>query len=234
MKTLFVIPARGGSKGIPRKNIKPLAGKPLVYYSIDVARSIVSDDCICLSSDDKEIISCVESYGLKVPFIRPAELSEDNSGSVEVMLHAINYYEQKGAMIDTLVWLQPTSPFRSKKEVEECLSLFSKEVDMVVSVKESTSNPYYNLFEVDEMGYLVKSKKSNFKTRQSLPPVYQFNGSVYVINVNSLKKYKSIVEFPKIVKYVMDEFSSQDLDTELDWNFCEYLIEKKIIKLFPL
>ena len=93
-KTLFIIPARGGSKGIPGKNIKPLCGKPLICYAIDNARSFVGDEDICLTTDSSDIISVANNYGLKVPFVRPAELANDKSGTYEVLLHAIEYYEQ--------------------------------------------------------------------------------------------------------------------------------------------
>jgi len=114
---LVVIPARGGSKGIPHKNIKPLGGKPLICYSIDVARQITSDENICVTTDDDEIIKVVEDYGLKVPFKRPAELATDNCGSNEVILHALKFFEDKGKKVDRIILLQPTSPFRTKDDV---------------------------------------------------------------------------------------------------------------------
>ena len=106
MKSLFLITARGGSKGIPHKNIKPLAGKPLICYAIDVARQFVEDMDICVSTDGDDIIEVVEKYGLKVPFKRPAELASDTAGSYEVIRHAVQFYEQKGVLYDTVVLLQ--------------------------------------------------------------------------------------------------------------------------------
>ena len=96
MKILSIIPARGGSKGIPHKNIKPFLGRPLIYYTIDTARSICSDENICVSTDDPEIIRIVQEYGLKVPFVRPTELATDKAGTYEVLLHALNFYEKLG------------------------------------------------------------------------------------------------------------------------------------------
>jgi N-acylneuraminate cytidylyltransferase len=157
VKTLFLITARGGSKGILRKNIKQLGGKPLIAYSIDIARKFVSDEFICVSTDSDEIINVVENYGLKVPFKRPDELAKDVSGSYEVILHAFNWYKNNGITFKSIVLLQPTSPFRTKKNVEDALDLFSSnDLDMVVSVLKSKANPYYNLFEEDENGYLAK------------------------------------------------------------------------------
>ena len=154
MNPLIIIPARGGSKGIPRKNIKPLNGKPLIYYTIDVARAITTDENICVSTDDQEIINVVENYALKVPFIRPVELATDTAGTYKVLLHALDFYEKQGNHFDVVVLLQNTSPFRRADQVKEAMSLYSPELDMVVSVKESAANPYYCVFEEDQNGYL--------------------------------------------------------------------------------
>ena len=170
MKTLYVIPARGGSKGIPGKNIKPLAGKPLIEYSIDVARALANDEDICVTTDDNAIIETVERTGLKVPFVRPAELSTDQSGTYEVLLHALDFYESKGVHYDTMVLLQPTSPFRTVDDVKACLELYSDDIDMVVSVKQAATNPYYNAFEIDDNGFLHISKgEGNYTRRQDAP-----------------------------------------------------------------
>jgi len=126
MNILYLIPARGGSKGIPHKNIKSLAGKPLIYYSIDVARELTTDDNICVSTDDNEIIKVVENYGLKVPFKRPDELATDNATTNDVILHAINFYESIGKQYDIIVLLQPTSPLRKSQHVKEVfIAIFS-------------------------------------------------------------------------------------------------------------
>ena len=122
MKILVIIPARGGSKGITHKNIKPLNGKPLIHYTIDEAREIVSDEDICVSTDDPEIIKCVEDYGLKVPFVRPKELATDTAGTYEVLLHALNFYEKQGRHYDVVLLLQNTSPFRKADQIKEARS----------------------------------------------------------------------------------------------------------------
>ena len=147
---LIIIPARGGSKGIPRKNIKPLNGKPLIYYAIDTARAIAEDENICVSTDDNEIKSVVEAYGLMVPFLRPDELATDTAGTYEVLLQALDFYENQGKHFKAVLLLQTTSPFRTAKQVREALTLFDQsDADMVVSVKECPANPYYNVFEED-------------------------------------------------------------------------------------
>ena len=226
MKILVVIPARGGSKGIPRKNIKPFAGKPLIYYTIDTARAIVPDEDICVSTDDDEIIQVVEDYGLNVPFKRPAELATDTAGTYEVLIHAIDYYEKQGKQFDVVLLLQNTSPFRTVEHVKEALALYNPEVDMVVSVKECLANPYYCVFEENQEGYLHICKgDGTIYRRQDAPKVYEYNGAVYVINVDSLKK-QHMHQFSKRVKYVMDERSSFDLDTMNDWMIAESLASK--------
>lgn len=159
MKPLIVIPARGGSKGVLRKNIKVLGNKPLIQYTIDAAKGVFDDEFICVSTDDFEIKSVVEQLGLKVPFLRPNELASDTAGTYEVLLHAISFYESKGYFPDTLILLQPTSPFRTSAHIKEALKLYDESIEMVVSVKETKANPYYILFEEDSNGYLKKLKK---------------------------------------------------------------------------
>ncbi len=227
MKLLVIIPARGGSKGIPHKNIKPLNGKPLIYYTIDVARQIVSDDDICVSTDDLEIIKCVEDYGLKVPFVRPEELATDTAGTYEVLLHALDYYEKQGKKYDIVLLLQNTSPFRTADQVRDAIALYNSEIDMVVSVKECSANPYYCVFEENEFGFLNICKgEGNITRRQDAPKVYEYNGAIYVINPYSLKKM-NLNKFTHRIKYVMDEKSSLDLDTMTDWQLAEIIINNK-------
>lgn len=225
MKPLVIIPARGGSKGIPHKNIKELNGKPLIYYSIDIARELVADEDICVSTDDNEIIGKVLEYGLKVPFKRPEYLANDTCGTYEVLLHALHHYEEIGRFYDPIILLQCTSPLRRVEDVKSALSLYTPDLDMVVSVKEAKANPYYNCFEENGEGLLELSKGTgNFVRRQEVPKAWEYNGAVYVINPLSLKK-KPISKFEKIKKYEMDEFHSIDLDTMLDWKFAELLMK---------
>ncbi len=227
--SLFLITARGGSKGIPGKNIKPLGGKPLLYYSIDVARQLVNDDQICLSTDSDEIISFAQSYGLNVPFKRPSELAQDKSGSYEVIIHALNFYKSKGKTFDRIILLQPTSPFRTSKHLIEANNLFTPEIDMVTSVKSTEANPYYNLMEENVEGFLELSKLGNYIRRQDCPKIFQYTGAVYIINSESLAK-SSLHEFKKVKKYLMDDFSSVDIDSPMDWLWAEFLLEKKLIQ----
>lgn len=229
MNSLFLIPARGGSKGIPHKNIKLLNGKPLIYYTIDIARALTTDNNICVSTDDEEIINIVEDYGLNVPFKRPEYLASDTAGTYEVIMHAISFYENKGIHYDTIILLQPTSPFRKVSDVINCINKYTPEYEMVVTVKQASSNPYYDCYEANESGYLEPSKgDGNYHRRQDAPKVYEYNGAVYIMNVNTLKK-SNYSFFTKIGFSVMDDISSLDLDTMLDWKFAELLIKEGVI-----
>lgn len=231
MNPLVIIPARGGSKGIPHKNIKPLNGKPLICYSIDVARQFTSDQNICVSTDDDKIIDVVEQYGLLVPFKRPAELATDTASSNDVLLHALNFYEQQGRTFDVIILLQPTSPFREVGFLKEAMSLFDPSIDMVVSVKESSANPYYNCFEENSDGFLTISKSTGhpITRRQNAPKVWEYNGSIYVINPKSLKE-KGMQHFTAIKKYSMPDNYSIDIDTPFDWKIAELFLQENLIE----
>ena len=146
---LVLIPARGGSKGIPGKNIKELNGKPLIYYTIDIARHLFKDEQICVSTDDDEIIKKVEAYSLKVPFKRPDELASDTASSNDVIQHALKYYRKQGKDYKYTLLLQPTSPFRTINDLEKYLDIANRHQDLevIVSVVETDANPYFVLFE---------------------------------------------------------------------------------------
>ena len=265
-KTLFLIPARGGSKGIPRKNIKVLDKKPLICHSIDIAKHFVDDAFICVSTDDLEIKSVCENYGLNVPFLRPAQLATDTAGSDEIIMHALEFYQKQSINIEKIVLLQPTSPFRKATHVENAMDLYEQnifkttpnpsfegggqiphltkegqgvvldnnynnQIDMVISVKETEVNPYYLLCNENKQGFLEKFVKDiDIIRRQDAPKVYQYNGAVYIINVKSFLEHKKLSAFEKVIKYEMDNISSVDLDTLLDWAYAEFLIEKQYFK----
>lgn len=226
---LVIITARGGSKGIPGKNIKPLCGKPLLCYSIDAARAVAADDRICLTTDSEEIIKVSREYGLDVPFVRPEELSTDSASSDAVLKHALAWYDNAGIPVDAILHLQPTSPFRTRQQLEEILALYDDDVDMVVSVCDAAANPYYDCYETDENGFLKLSKGTIRPTRRQVaPPVWQTNGSLYVINPESLRS-KPMTAFTRMRPYVMDKYYSVDLDTPLDWKIAEMLKEENYV-----
>jgi len=231
MKFLCVITARAGSKGVVGKNIKLLKDKPLIGYTIDAARAVADEDDICVSTDGDDIIKVVEDYGLKVPFKRPDELASDTAGSYEVLLHALDYYEKHDKHYDAIVLLQPTSPFRNGEHLKNAISLYTGQEEMVVSVNKTKSNPYFVLYESNEDGWIHKSKKiNNLNRRQDVPDVYQLNGAIYIINIQALKQ-KPLNEFTKVRAFEMSELDSVDIDTMLDWDYCEFLIDKGYIEL---
>ena len=220
--TLFVITARGGSKGLPGKNIKNLCGKPLIAYSIDVARAFTNDENICVSTDSEEIKQVVEQYGLKVPFLRPDDLATDTSTSNDVLVHAVNFFKDQGREYKKLVLLQPTSPLRTSEDVANAMELYRDDIDMVVSVMKSHAPAV--LCDEDEDGYvqLVYNKKAN--GRQLQTKMYEFNGAIYVINVEALLG-KGLGGFTKRVKYVMSKEHSFDIDDIYDFLQVEAVIK---------
>ena len=224
MKPVFVIPARGGSKGIPGKNIKPLCGKPLIAYSVEVARQLADDRDICVTTDDERIAQVVKNMGLDVPFMRPDYLATDGCGTYEVLLHAVKFYEELGRDYDTLVLLQPTSPMRTAEDVQAAIDAYTPDIDMVVTVTEAASNPYYNCYETDENGFLHISKGDGCYTRrQDAPKAWEYNGAVYVINIESLKK-GPLGSFRSRKMVEMSRERSVDLDTPLDWMVAEAIM----------
>lgn len=224
-RPLYIIPARGGSKGIPHKNIKPLAGRPLIAYSIDVARELCPEqDRIILSTDDPAIADTARRLGLTVDYMRPADLATDSSGSREVMLDAMDWADARGIAYDCVVLLQPTSPLRTADDVRAALELYTPQVDMVVSVEPAACNPYYNCFETDADGFLHISKGDGLLTRrQDAPPAWTYNGAVYVINPQSLRAMP-MGSFGRRVPSPMPAERSIDLDTPRDWAVAEAIM----------
>lgn len=227
--TLFIIPARGGSKGLPKKNIKLFLGKPLIHYSIEYARLFVPDENICLTTDDESIVNCAKEIGLEVPFLRPPNLATDTADTFSVLQHAFQYYSDKYQnKFELIVLLQPTSPIREKFHFEEAVNLYNSTVDMVVSVCKAKSNPYFTLFEEDANGLLTVCKGNNsYSRRQDTPTVYEYNGSIYIINPNVLITKTAFSEINNKIKYLMDDYFSVDLDTINDWKFAEYILTNK-------
>ena len=214
MKPLYIIPARGGSKGIPRKNIKELCGRPLIAYTVDAAieaRKRLGGH-ILLSTDDAETADIVRGLGIEVGYMRPAELAGDTSGSREVMLHAMDWAESQGIEYDCVVLLQPTSPFRTAADIVACTQLLEPGIDMAVSVCEAADNPYFNIFETDAEGYLHISKGDGKLTRrQDAPKAWVYNGAVYAINPASLRAMPMGM-FGHRVPSVMPRERSIDID----------------------
>ena len=227
MKYLAVITARGGSKGIPGKNTKPLNGKPLILYTVEAARMVFQDQYIYVSSESQEIKNTVESSGLEVPFLRPTELATDTSSSEDVLKHAIKEAVKKGLLFDAVVLLQPTSPFRNEEHIQSAIIEFEKDPEsLLLSVTEARENPYYTLMEEDKEGFLQKSKQSNFTRRQDCPSVWNVNGSIYIF------PKKEFIEggFDTLSKrkFVMNALAAIDIDSSSDWTIAESLLKAGI------
>ncbi len=227
MRPIYIIPARGGSKGIPHKNIRLLHGRPLIAWTIDTAFALTDDQRrIILSTDDPEIARVAsEECGLPVPYMRPASLATDTSGTREVVIDAMDYADRAGIDYDCVVLLQPTSPLRTPEDVRRCMDLYTPECDMVVSVCEAASNPYYNCFETDpDTGWLHISKgDGGFIRRQDAPPAWEYTGAVYVIRPESIREC-TFGEMKRRVPCVTDR--SIDLDTYRDWAVAEVIMSE--------
>lgn len=222
--TLFVIPARGGSKGLPGKNIKDLCGKPMITYSIDVARAFVDDEHICVSTDSEEIKKVVENYGLKVPFLRPDNLATDTATSNDVLVHAVDYYREKGYFYKRLCLLQPTSPLRTIEDVEGALNLYTDEIDMVSGMTKSHAPSILN--EENEEGFMVSVFNKEGLGRQFVKEMYETNGAVYIINIQSLLE-KGMKGFKRKLKYVMSKEHSIDIDDIIDFRLVETILKER-------
>lgn len=230
IRNLAIIPVRAGSKGVPNKNKKLLAGVPLVVHTLRQARLLFEDADICVSTDDLEIVKILEGENYEAPFIRPDELATDTATTDDVIRHVLSYYEKEGKSYDAVTLLQATSPFRTVADIQSCISKFDSDSDMVVSVKRTKANPYYVLFEENDAGYLQKCKVGNFGSRQECPTVWEYNGAVYIINSSVIANVDRSA-MTKVRKMEMNEEKSLDIDTPLDWEFAEFLIEKAIVQL---
>lgn len=227
MGTLIIIPARFGSKGVFRKNVKFLGDKPLISYTIEFAIKIKEGrDVVCITSNDNDVIQITQKYTNVVPLLRPEELSSDTAGMNDVLIHGLSHFESQGIFFDKLLLLQPTSPFRDKSDYLMMNGLLDQNTDMIVSVSESKANPYFNLFEEDLSGFLKKSKIGNFKRRQDCPKTYEYNGSMYLIRTEKLKKF-GLHGVKNIKKFEMPFEKSIDIDTEIDWLTAENILKIK-------
>ena len=219
---LAIIPARGGSKGIPRKNIKILAGKPLIAWTIEEAKNSKYIDRLILSSEDEEIVQVAKEWGCEVPFIRPKELAQDDTPGVEPVIHAINTLPEK---YDYVCLLQPTSPLRKVEDIDGCIEkCISMNGISCVSVSEVDKHPYwmYEMGKNEELISLFPQK--NITRRQDLSKIYALNGAVYVSTSHQIIEQKKII-VNKTLGYVMDKQSSIDIDDGNDFNYCNQILK---------
>lgn len=223
LKTLALIPARGGSKGILRKNIQPLAGKPLIAWSIQAALACHDIASVVVSTEDEEIAEISQRWGAELPFLRPAELAQDHTPSMDVVLHALQHLPQ----FDAVLLLQPTSPLRSKTDIEGCLFMAAEQhAQCIVSVSEPAQSPYW-MFKLGSDGRLNKLIDAPDMTRrQDLPAVYAINGALYFAKTDWLRVNKTFLS-KETLGYVMSPEKSLDIDTPLDWKFAEFILTSK-------
>jgi CMP-N,N'-diacetyllegionaminic acid synthase len=223
MSVLALIPARGGSKGIPRKNIRPFCGKPLLQWSIDVALAASCVDRVVVSTDDPEIAKVALACGAEVPFLRPSELARDTSSGIDPVLHAL---QQLPDASDVLL-LQPTSPLRRVQDVEAIVAMHRKAGnDAVVSVTPNGKHPSW-MFALSPEQVLEPLMVFPYAAcRQQLPPAYVLNGSLYVASRSLLEREHSFLT-SNTLGYVMPLQRSVDIDTPLDWQWGEFLMHQQ-------
>lgn len=222
---LAIIPARGGSKGVPRKNIRALAGKPLIAWTIQEALKSRYLDRIIVSTEDSEIAEVAKTWGAEVPFMRPAELAQDDTPGIDPVIHAIRSLPG----YDYVVLLQPTSPLRSHADIDGCIELCeNRKALSCVSVSEPDKSPYW-MFTVDAQGRMKQLLELDrtISRRQELPPVYALNGAVYVVQTGSLLETRSFVT-ESTMPYLMSKTGSIDIDTETDFAIAEFFLERVI------
>jgi CMP-N-acetylneuraminic acid synthetase len=230
MRVLGLIPARGGSKGIPRKNIRPLGGKPLLQYSAEAALASQRLARVILSTEDEEIAKVGLECGLEVPFLRPAELAEDTTPTLPVVQHALGWLEREGERFDAICLLQPTNPFRRAEHIDACIDLLEKSgADSAVTVLPVPAeyNPHWVYFQ-DESGGLRLStgEETPIARRQALPPAFHREGSVYVTRRKIVMDENSLYG-KHVVGYLMEADSSVNIDNQEDWERAVAMLSSK-------
>lgn len=232
-KILFIIPARGGSKGLPGKNIRPLLGKPLIGWTIETAlkAAAIVNGRVIVSTDDKEIADVAVSFGADVPFMRPAHLAEDTSTSADVVLHALDFLEKRGETFDFVCMLEATSPQRDEKDVLSALNILmrSKTGQSIVGVCLSESSHPSFLALMDEETHAIRpyeGEKFVFKRRQEIDDVYFFEGSMYASRVDTFRKRKTYYH-EHTLGYEMPKWKSFEVDDIVDFTIIEALMKAR-------
>ena len=226
-RIMAIIPARGGSKGIPKKNIKPLLGKPLISYSIEHAKKSEYINKVIVSTEDKEIAEISKEYGAEV-IERPEELAKDETPTIEVIFHVLKVLKAKNYTPDIVILLQPTSPLRTAEDIDKAVELFlNSGCESVVSVCEVEHSPYW-CFEIEE-GYLKSLFGDEYlrRRRQDLEKVYVPNGAMYISTPKNLRKYKGFYCL-RTIPYIMPPERSIDIDNEVDFMLAELLTKRYI------
>ena len=223
-----LIPARGGSKGVPRKNICLLAGKPLIAYAIATARASQLIDRVVVSTDDEEIAQVARHWGAEVPFLRPAELAQDDSPEWQTWQHTIRTLDESSPSqkIGVLVCVSPTSPLRAVADVDACISsLLETGADIVISVRNAERNPYFNMVTLDTEGYagLVIPPVGRVFRRQDAPAVYDLTTVAVAARPEFVMNSSSLFE-GRVRTVIVPSERALDIDTELDFRIAEALL----------
>jgi len=223
-----VIPARGGSKGIPRKNVRLLAGKPLIAYAIETALSSKFIDRVVVSTEDDEITHVAKQYGADVPFLRPPELARDDSPEWLVWQHAIRTLQavEREPKMEMFVCVSPTSPLRLVQDVDACIeALLGSDADLVITVKHAERNPYFNMVVLDEEGYagLVIPSHERVDRRQAAPPIFDMTTVAYAARPEFVLSANSMFE-GRVKAVLIPAERAVDIDTELDFQFAEFVM----------
>lgn len=223
MKILALILARGGSKRLPGKNLLPLGGKPLIQWSIDIAKGLNQICDVLVSTDDHSIASVARECGALVPWLRPAHLATDESSSVDSALHAVDWYESERGFIDGVLLLQPTSPFRNNKMMQKGIDLFDKNPLLpVIGVVNAKTHPHWTLKILDEKLIPFIDGVDFAKRSQELPLAYQISGAFYLISPKLLRATKSFMGDSQVTPLVAEsEAEAIDIDTEVDFHLAQ-------------
>lgn len=225
---LAIIPARGGSKGVPGKNIKELAGKPMIAYTIEAAIKSRIFEKIIVSTDSKEIAKAATDFGAEVPFMRPEAIAGDLVSSDDVILHALDFYKNQGTVYDEVCKLQPTSPLRNAEHIKKAYQLFKeKEADFLVSVCECEHSPLWaGQIGLDlRLDYFI-SEEVKRACRQDMPTYYRLNGAIYIARTESFYQNKNFLGKNSIA-YIMGQTESVDIDSYLDFELAELIKNKE-------
>jgi len=232
MKPVCFIAARGGSKGVPRKNIKLLGGKPLIAHTIESCLNSNIFSNVFVSTEDVEIAKIAKKFGAEIPFLRPKILATDTTSMDDVMIHTIKKLFSLGYKFDILVNRDCTVPFIRNKDIKGTIKLLkNRNCDIVCGVYRQHLNPYFNMMEIGSNGYLKFSKKrgKRITSRQTAPIVYQLNG-LHAINVNQLLRFKKIY-MPKNVPYEIPPETGFMIDTKFEFQIADMIVKNKILKI---
>lgn len=228
-KVLAIIPARGGSKGLPRKNITMLLNKPLISWPIEAALNSKFVDKVIVSTEDKEISEIAENFGAEIPFIRPKSLASDNSSSYQVIDHALEFFEKRNEKYDYLVFLEPTSPLTQSQDIDSAISILDSKrnvADSIVSVCKTESTHPSFLSRINKNGTLVpyESDFSPGLRRQELDNIYFFDGSLYISDVRVIKLKKSFYH-SRTLPYIVPRWKSYEIDEYIDLVIIEAILK---------